>query len=280
MKTLITETRSELITKIIRTVNLKTQEIAEMVELYYDCQDLRIAHANKERTEPPSELVEWLDFWMKAGERVIQAKLTQWVEGEDSPPEAKWAYDQIGIGPVIASGLSAHIDVAKAESISAVWKFAGQSPSFDRKVKGVKLPYNARLKVLCWKMGESFTKVSGKDGATYGKFYRQYKDEEIRRNDSGHYAEAAKRELEKKKFKTEDSVTKKRLLAGMLSDAHLHARAKRRAVKLFLAEYWCVGRKARNLPMSKPYAIAILGHTGLIDNAGNFTDRDQPQNPD
>ena len=54
MKTLITETRSELITKIIRTLSLKSNEIGEIVELYYDVQHLRIAHANKERTEPPS----------------------------------------------------------------------------------------------------------------------------------------------------------------------------------------------------------------------------------
>jgi hypothetical protein len=266
MKTLITESRSELITKIIRTLEIKSTEVAEMVELFYDAQDLRIAHANKERTEPASELVEWLDFWMHAGEKVISNKLAQWVESDDSPAEAKWAYDQVGIGPIIASGLAAHVDVTKADSISALWKFAGQAPGFDRKVKGTKLPYNARLKVLCWKAGESFVKVSGKDGATYGKLYVDFKAEEIRRNEAGLYAEAAKRELDKKKFKQEDSVTKKRLLAGMLSDAHLHARAKRRAVKIFLSDFWTVGRKARGLALREPYAIAVLGHDGKIDN--------------
>jgi hypothetical protein len=208
MKELISESRSELIQKIIRTVNLKASDIAEMCELFYDTQNLRIAHANKERTEPPSELVEWLEFWMRAGESVIQGKLKAWVEGDDSPPETKWAYDQIGIGPVIASGLSAHIDLAKANTISSVWKFAGMAPGFDRKQKGVKLPYNARLKTLCWKIGESFVKVSGKEDATYGQLYLQFKAEEVRSNEGGLYQEAAKRELEKKKFKAEDSVTK------------------------------------------------------------------------
>jgi hypothetical protein len=265
MKELITESRNELINKIVRTVTLKQGDIAEMVSLYYDCQDLRIAHANKERTEPPSELVEWLDFWMKAGEKVIHAKLAQWVEGDDSPVEAKWAYDQVGIGPIIASGLAAHVDVAKADSISALWKFAGQAPGFDRKVKGEKLAYNARLKVLCWKAGQSFCKVSGKENATYGKLYVQFKAEEIRKNEGGLYVEAAKRELEKKKFKQDDSVTKKRLLAGKLSDAHLHARATRRTVKLFLAHYYMVGREARGLPMRRPYAEQVLHHDGIIE---------------
>jgi hypothetical protein len=265
MKSLITETRSELITKIVRTLQLKTNEIGEMVELYYDSQDLRISHANKKRTEPPSELAEWLQFWAHAGETVISNALKRWVESDDSPAEAKWAYDQIGIGPVLASGLSAHIDVMKANSISGVWKFAGLAPGFDKKIKGIKLPYNARLKTLAWKVGESFVKVSGKENATYGQLYTEFKAEEIGRNEAGFYAQAAKRELAAKKFRSEDSVTKKRLLAGMLSDAHLHARAKRRAVKIFLAHYWTVGRKARGLAVRKPYAIEVLGHDGLIE---------------
>src|SRR5437016_13885006 len=105
MRSLITETRSELITKIVRTLSLKAHEIGEMVELYYDSQDLRIAHANKERTEPPSELAQWLEFWSHAGETVIMNALKRWVESERSPAEAKWAYAQVGIGPVLASGL-------------------------------------------------------------------------------------------------------------------------------------------------------------------------------
>ena len=260
MKSLITETRSELITKIIRTLALKTHEIGEMVELYYDSQDLRIAHANKERTEPPSELAEWLQFWTHVGETVINGALRRWIESDESPGEAKWAYDQVGIGPIIASGLAAHIVPEKAKSVSAVWKFAGLAPGFDRKQKGVKLPYNARLKVLCFKIGESFVKVSGRDDAVYGKLYSQFKAEEIGRNEAGLYAEAARRELTVKKFKAEESVTKKRLLEGKLSDAHLHSRAKRRATKIFLSHYWVKGREARGLPVSDPYVFTIMGH--------------------
>jgi hypothetical protein len=265
MKTLISESRSELITKIIRTLALKTHEIAEMVELYYDCQQLRIAHANKERTEPPSELAEWLDFWNHAGETVITGALKRWVESADSPAECKWAYAQVGIGPVIAAGLSAHIDVAKADTVSAVWKFAGLAPGFDRRVKGTKLPYNGRLKVLCFKIGESFVKFSGKEDARYGEFYKQFKAEEIRKNEAGLYKEAAKRELETKRFKQEDSVTKQRLKDGKLSDAHLHARAKRKTVKLFLSHYYVIGREARGLAVRPPYSKTILGHDGLIE---------------
>ena len=263
MSEIYKETRNELLTKIVKTLTIKSSEIAEMVELYYDCQDFRIRNANRERTEAPSELAEWLDSWMGAGETVIKNKLNQWVKSEESPLECKWAYDQIGIGPVIASGLSAYIDVARAPYPSSVWKFAGLAPGYDRKQKGVKLPYNARLKVLAWKIGASFVKVSGKEGARYGQLYGQFKAKEVEKNESGAYREAAQHELDAKKFKT-DTVTKKRLLEGKLSDGHLDARAKRKTVKIFLSHYWEKGREARGLSVPGPYSGDILGHSGTI----------------
>jgi hypothetical protein len=262
MKSLLTETRSELLTKIVRTLALKSHEIGEMVELYYDSQHLRIAHANKDRTEPPSELAEWLDFWCHAGESVISGALKRWILSEESSPETKWAFEQDGIGPVIASGLAAHIDVTKAKTVSAVWKFAGLAPGFDRKVKGKTLPYNTRLKVLCWKMGESFVKVSGKPSSIYGKLYADFKAEEINRNESGRYKEAAKRELTIKKIT--DKETRLKLESGKLTDGHLHARAKRRTVKIFLSHYWLRGREAKGLLVPGPYSKDILGHSGIV----------------
>ena len=259
------ETRNVLIDKLIRAYEIDTEDIADCVELYYDAQDLRIAHANKERSEGPGELKSWFAYWLQIGESVIKSKLDNWVNSKKSPPEAKWAYSQVGIGAIIASGLAAHIDVARANTVSSLWKFAGMAPGFDKRIKSQKLQYNSRLKVLCWKAGQSFVKVSGKDGATYGKLYVRFKAEEVTRNEGGLYAVQARTELEKKNFRLE-TLTRKRLEAGKLSDAHLHARACRRTVKIFLADYWLVARKAKGLSVNKPYAIDILGHSGLIDN--------------
>ena len=263
MQSLITESRNELIRKIIATTEIRSDQIVELVSIYYDIQAFRIQNANRDRTEEKSEVVQWLDFWMHAGETVIHGKLKQWVEGQNATPEAVWSYSQVGIGPVIASGLSAHIDCQKADTISSLWKFAGQAPGFDRKIKGQKLSYNAQLKTLCWKLGESFVKVSGKENATYGKLYLQFKEEEVSRNEAGLYAETAQRELENKQFKS-DNVTKKRLLEGKLSDGHLHARAKRRVVKIFLSHFWIKGREAKGLTVTAPYAMQILNHSGMI----------------
>lgn len=252
--------RNPIVEKIEESYELEQSEIGHCVELYYDAQSLRIRHANKERTEQRGVLSQWLAEWLGQGEKQIYHKLHQWIESERPSPEAKWAYSQIGIGPVIAAGLSAYVDVARSRTISSLWRFAGLAPGFDRRVRGEKLPYNARLKVLCWKLGESFVKVSGKEGATYGHIYARFKAEEIDKNSSGKYVNAAREELTKKTFKKEN-VTRKKLESGQLSDAHLHARAMRKAVKQFLSDYWVVGRKARGLPITLPYAFEVLKHS-------------------
>jgi hypothetical protein len=255
----VTRDTSELLEKLLADYELTAKDIAESVELYYDAQKLRILHSNKKRSEGDSPMKIWIDKWLHIGEKVLIRKLRKWVEGPEAPAEAKWAYSQIGIGPVIAAGLSAHIDVERAPTISSLWKFAGQAPGYDRKVKGQKLAFNSRLKVLCWKLGESFVKVSGKEGATYGHLYAMRKSDEIKRNEQGLYAQIARKELTIKKWK-DDTITRKRLEEGKLSDGHLHARAKRRVIKIFLSHYWLRGREAAGLPITDPWVFVVGGH--------------------
>jgi len=45
---------------------------------------------------------------------------------------------------------------------------------------------------------------------------------------------------------------------------HIHNAAKNEAVKLFLAHFWVVAREIDELPVTDPYAGAIMGHTGII----------------
>jgi hypothetical protein len=78
------------------------------------------------------------------------------------------------------------------------------------------------------------------------------------------YAEQAKAVLEKKKIgKTTDAYAAYSI--GKLPPAHIHARAKRYAVKLFLAhlhEVWYTKHFGEAPP--KPYPIAILGHAHYL----------------
>jgi hypothetical protein len=261
-KELIRLTRNELIDEIIKAYEVEASSVGRIVELYYDCQEHRKRHAAKKRTEEPRELDAWFDEWLKFGESLIQKKLTEWVETK-APAESRWAFGQFGIGAILSAGLAAHIDITKANSPSALWKFAGLAPGFDKRVKGEKLQYNSRLKTLCWKIGDSFVKFSGQEQCFYGGLYRDFKNQEIKRNESGHYQKAAAELLKTKTWK-DDTITKARLLEGKLSDAHIDNKARRRAVKIFLVHYWGEGRKARGLPVRPPYSQQILGHDGII----------------
>ena len=75
--------------------------------------------------------------------------------------------------------------------------------------KGEKRPWNASLKVLCWKIGESFVKVSSNPKDFYGKLVRPI-DLEIKRNDQHLFADQAEAKL--KKFKIGKDTIIQRLI--------------------------------------------------------------------
>lgn len=136
-------------------------------------------------------------------------------------------------------------------------------------------PWNGDLKTLCWKIGECFVKVSGHEEGFYGHLWAQRKAEETARNDRGEYADQAAAILAGKKWKVkeasdEDAERDYKTAAewyaqGKLPPAHIHARAKRWAVKLFLAHWHEVAYKAEFGKMPpKPY-ILEHGHAHRIE---------------
>ncbi len=124
-------------------------------------------------------------------------------------------------------------------------------------------PWNARLKTLCWKIGDSFVKVHNKEDAFYGHFYAKCKAEEVEKNARKEFSEQAEQKL--RDFKIKDTATKKVYEDGRLPDGRIDLRARRQAVKLFLAHWHreaYVVRYEKEPPL--PYPIAHLGHTHVI----------------
>jgi len=144
------------------------REARYFVNTYYDLQDYRIASGNQQRKllegEEPSEFITWLNANLQVLESQIKAMLDKW---SGAQPMGIWAREVVGIGPVIAAGLLANIDITKAPTVGHIWRFAGLDPTVEWK-KGEKRPWNASLKRLCWLMGESFVKVSGNPNDIYG----------------------------------------------------------------------------------------------------------------
>ena len=67
------------------------------------------------------------------------------------------------------------------QTVGHIWRFAELDPTQTWE-EGQRRPWNASLKTLSWKIGESFVRRSRDEDATYGRFYRERKQLEIERN--------------------------------------------------------------------------------------------------
>ncbi len=243
---------------------LSDHEARFLVAAYYQMQEDRIRASHQERTlaeaGEPNSIMVWMSDQRASLERQV-ARALDYYSG--AHPVGEWARSIVGIGPVIAAGLLAHIDIQKAPTAGHIWRYAGLDPT-QKWEKGQKRPWNAQLKTLCWKIGESFVKVSGNEKDVYGKVYRQRKELETTRNAEGAYAAQAAEILQKRKFGA-DTEARKHYEAGRLPPAHIHARAKRYAVKLFLAHYQHVAWfKTTGTEPARPSIIEHGGHVHFI----------------
>jgi len=354
--------------------SMDAHEARWLVDYYYAVQDYRIQAAGQARAvsqaadEAPSLLAEELTSKMRDTEQLIRYGLQKYAEA--SVP-GQWALSITGIGPVIAAGLLAHIDITKAPTVGHIWRFAGLDPAvrwhgskdvreivqrarsaentdwdafvwicrsfnmrpglvlqnakltdgaltvedalkiakdldgdlsdlagiefegdnvlfrafeqrpntgeaFSRGYKDVRLdwskitptlskrPWNAKLKVLCWKIGDSFVKNKNRDSDVYGKIYQARKDQEIERNEAGMFAEQAARSLQERKIKDKD--LRATYEAGRLPAGRLDLRARRYAVKLFLSHLQYVMHEDHfGAPPPKPYILTEEGgHAHMI----------------
>ena len=247
---------------------LNRDEARYLVDTYYQIQDLRIATKNQCKSidnryfngKPiePHETLEFFSDNFEIIEKNIKRSLKKYVE---SQPIGEWLLSICGIGEVLAAGLIANIDISKVQTAGQIQSFAGLNPNAVWN-KGEKRPFNARLKTLCWKIGESFVKVSNNEKDVYGKLYKIRKEYETKKNDLLEYSDQAD-ELAKKFKKSTESY--KYYSNHMLPPAHIHSRAKRYAVKIFLSHLFSVWYELENHEKPpKPYAIAILNHAHEI----------------
>lgn len=250
--------------------SMSRDEARFLVDAYYTIQDYRIAAASQVRSvskggvDEPCEVLKWLFTQHETMEGQIKRALDWWT---DVSPVSVWAKSQHGIGPVISAGLLAHIDIRKAPTVGHIWSFAGLDPRMEWK-KGERRPFNAKLKVLCWKIGQSFMKFHKSDKCFYGHIYSERKRLEMERNEAGAFIDQAIAKLEKFKI-GKDTDAYKAYSIGMLPPAHIEQRAERYAVKMFLSHWHAVAYKHEfGVEPPQPYPIAILGHAHKIEVPG------------
>ena len=219
----------------VKPAILGLDQLPFLVDRYYSLQEHRIALSLQmqalKKQERGTELLskfhdEFLDF-----ESEIEKHVTRTVKQHPIYP---WLKSCKGIGPIIAASLISQIDITKAEHASSVWKYCGlavdlETGKAERREKGKKISWNPFLKKTCWKIGESFVKSKGKYRTIYDTSKKYYQE----------------------KFPKEVKDTKSKRV--FYTKGHIHALSKRRAVKLFLADFWVEWRKLEGLPVSVPF---------------------------
>lgn len=238
-----------------------------LVDYYYQVQDYRIQATGQARaiTQEVDEGAEALNLFEYVGGEMSRTEA--WIRHaldaySDAHVPGVWAKSIVGIGPVLAAGLLAHIDIEKSPTVGHIWSFAGLNPEVKWS-KGEKRPWNAKLKVLCWKIGDSFVKFQNHEKDVYGKIYVVRKQQEVERNEAGLFADQAARSLEERNIR--DPELRKTLEAGRLPAGRLDLRARRYATKLFLAHLHHVMYESRyNEAPPKPYILTRPEHTHYI----------------
>lgn len=98
-----------------------------------------------------------------------------------------------------------------------------------------KPPYNSFLKTLCFKINESFVKFKNHPkGGLYGGIYETHKLRIMARNERGEYAETAAEILKAKNY-NKSTEAYKAYSEGKLPQAHMHMRAMRKVISIFLS---------------------------------------------
>lgn len=242
------------------SITLSDHEARFLVDCYYIMQEDRKRSYNQERSlqanAEPSTVISWLANQSADLEKQIQKALDIYTS---SHPMGAWMRSVVGIGPVISAGFLAHIDITKAPTVGHIWQYAGIAGTGQTPwEKGKKRPFNAGLKVICWKAGQSFLKLSNNEKCFYGKLYRERKENEVTRNNAGEFKVQADERVNKVGKTTE---AYKSYVTGKLPPAHIDARARRFAVKHFLSDLhavWYFVRYGTIAP--KPWVIEHGGH--------------------
>jgi hypothetical protein len=236
-----------------------------MMGSYFNMQENRMRLDNQIRAmgkiNQPTDVMEWLRDQNFVLEESLKKAVTKYVKGD---PIGKWMLEQKGVGPLTAAPFLCYLDIHKAPTAGHFMAYCGLDPT-KKWEKGQKRPWNPTMKKTCWLLGEAFVKSKNRENAVYGQLYQQRKDLETAKNQAGDYKEQADHILATRNFKPGTDVLKE-YQAGRLAKAHIHERAKRWAVKIFLShlhEKWYQHEFGK--PAPSPYPLAHLGHAHKID---------------
>jgi len=159
-----------------------------------------------------------------------------------------------GVAELTAANLIGYLGYCEHfDTISKLWRYCGLAVidgKTEKRKKGKRIHYNPKLKTLMYKIADCFVK----QGDGYRKIYDRFKKK---------YQKKYPKEIDNPEYKETEKGFKK-----LYTKLHIDLMARRKAEKIFLANYWLSARKMKGLDTRAPYSLEH-GHTTMIDP---FTD--------
>jgi len=255
------------------------EAIKQSVRFFYDMQKLRIQSSNRTTTNTVILDTKHGSHLDDQGDRLSEMEKKELTNVRRllrlHPLWNNWLKHQKGCGPTMSGVIISEIDVSKADTVSALWSYCGlavdsKTGKAVRMKRGEKAGYNPWLK-------SKLVKVLGDCLIRANSPWRQhYDDYKLRKQNTmlpecmlckGKGTFKSKKEAADEEAEGTSSREKKCTncegTGGPApwgqSDAHRHQAAIRYMVKKFLEEMWVVWRTIEELPVTEPYAVAVLG---------------------
>lgn len=261
--------------QVLSAGNLTDPAARFLVANYYASQDARkrcdmqLRHLGDSAHAELEALLRWTADANAVMEGQVARALQKYAEASQI---GLWMLSLHGVGPILAAGFLAHLDVTQTETAGGFWAFAGLAAGTQKWERGEKRPWNAALKQLSFHFGECIKRTSNHPDSFYGAFYRERKALLVERNQAGKYAERAKI------YTTKSAEVKRTLATGKLPDGNLDRQACNITAKMFLSHlhalmHW---HHYGKVP-AKPFAISVLGHAHevKVPNTGMFPGFDE-----
>jgi len=254
---------------------------------------VRAAEAGKDME--PHETLDWLGVQLNTMERQLSRAFEQFALAH---MPGRWLMSITGIGPVLAANFLARLSVhpwhctnpvllkkrekgaepvfpcdpdepcqddcgyRTVHTAGGFWRFAGLDSTMEWK-EGELRPWNAAVKVACWKFSDGLVKLKNNEGSFYSKLYVQRKDREMAKNERREFADQAALGAARVGKKTRAYSFYK---DGLLPPGHIDMRARRYAVKIFLSHLhhvMYVDEFDRDPP--RPFILEHGGHAHMIE---------------
>lgn len=160
----------------------------------------------------------------------------------------------LGEGSLAAQLLAQIDDITTFDTVSKLWRFCGYAViggAAEKNAAGEKSHYNAKLKSVCYLIAEQFIR---QQTPLYVDLYYSEKQRQRAMHPVTECRMCGCAWTDCQSKKTHKQI---------YNDGHIHARAWRKMIKIFLQHLWVAWREAEGLPVSEPYVEARMGHTHI-----------------